>query len=136
MSYLSVDVFSAILLWMEQHILPVVLCIPLIGVGFLLLLSRWAALSQIRASALFFSGLVFVLSLWLWASFDEGQEGYQFVYERTWFLLGNVPIHFALGVDGLSLFFVPLSTLLVFLALLVSWPSVQKNVKAYYISFF
>jgi proton-translocating NADH-quinone oxidoreductase chain M len=75
----------------------------------------------------------FVLSTFLWVLFDRSTAKFQFVEEFLWIPSSN--INFFIGVDGISLFFVLLTTLLVPLCLLASWNSVKIYVKEYMIAF-
>jgi proton-translocating NADH-quinone oxidoreductase chain M len=75
----------------------------------------------------------FVLSTFLWVLFDRSTAKFQFVEEFLWIPSSN--INFFIGIDGISLFFVLLTTLLVPLCLLGSWHSVKVYVKEYMIAF-
>jgi len=79
------------------------------------------------------SMFTFVLSLGLWVLFDRSTAVFQF--REYWQWLDQVNINFNLGVDGISLFFVILTTLLVPLCLLASWDSIKIHVKEYLIAF-
>lgn len=68
------------------------------------------------------------LSLWLWASFDPGAPGYQFRETAVWY--EAIASRYSLGVDGISLTMVLLTTLLTPLALLISW-SIKENLRGY-----
>ncbi len=84
--------------------------------------------AAIKGYALFVAGVDFLLSLVLyfsWANF----EGMQFVDRFPW--VSELGISFYLGVDGISLFFVLLTTLLTPLAILASWKSTTERVKGY-----
>lgn len=77
--------------------------------------------------------LTFFVSLILWVLFDNSTVKLQFVSEFVW--LSHLNINFTLGVDGISLFFLLLTTLLVPVCLLASWNSVQIYVREYFIAF-
>jgi proton-translocating NADH-quinone oxidoreductase chain M len=87
----------------------------------------------IKNIALTFSMASFVLSTFLWVLFDRSTAKFQFVEEFLWIPSSN--INFFIGIDGISLFFVLLTTLLVPLCLLGSWHSVKVYVKEYMIAF-
>ena len=106
--------------------------LPLIGI-FLLLLVPEEKNIVIKQIALLFSSLTFLFSLLLWIFFDCSTSKFQFIEYFNWVSLFN--IRFFLGIDGISLFFVILSTLLVFICILSSWFSVKKHLKQYYICF-
>ncbi len=71
----------------------------------------------------------FVLSLLLWQGFDPTRSGYQFVEWGPW--LPEWGIHWFVGIDGISLVLVVLTTFLMPLVLLASWDDVAKSVKGY-----
>ncbi len=85
--------------------------------------ARWFALWGTLAT--------FGLSLLIWINFDPSNPGFQFVEEAAW--LG--PIKYKMGVDGISMLFVILTTFLMPLCILASWESVQERVKEYMIAF-
>jgi len=76
-----------------------------------------------------FAGLCFVLSLQLWVLFDNQAVGFQFVEVKNWMF----PVYF--GIDGISLFFVLLTTFLILLCIIATWESIQTHVKAYMMAF-
>ena len=86
-----------------------------------------------RQYALGITSLVFVLSLFLWLGFDHSTSKFQFVVDWLWLPVAN--INLTLGVDGISLFFVLLTTLIFPLCLLASWFFDKGDVKTYLISF-
>ena len=71
----------------------------------------------------------FGLSLLAWRGFDATQSGYQFVEWAPW--LPEWGIHWFVGIDGISLVLVVLTTFLMPLVLLASWNDVAKQVKGY-----
>jgi NADH:ubiquinone oxidoreductase subunit 4 (subunit M) len=87
----------------------------------------------IKIIAVVSSFSVFVLSLFLWLFFDNSYSRFQFVYDLAWLPASNLT--FSLGVDGISLFLLLLTTLLCALCILSSWDSVSTFHKEYYISF-
>ncbi len=84
--------------------------------------------AAIKGYALFVSGVDFLLSLVLYFSWVNF-EGMQFVDRFPW--VDELGVSFHLGVDGISLFFVLLTTLLTPLAILASWRSITERVKGY-----
>ncbi|QDZ02859.1 NADH-quinone oxidoreductase subunit M [Nitratireductor mangrovi] len=118
----------------EWPILSTVTFLPLVG-AFLILMIRdegAAARRNIRNVALFTTAFTFLLSLFIWAGFDNANPGFQMV-EKTEWLGGGISYH--MGVDGISMLFVILTTFLMPLCILASWQSVEKRVKEYMISF-
>jgi NADH-quinone oxidoreductase subunit M len=86
-----------------------------------------------RYVALYTSLITFALSLFMMAKFDPHNAGFQFTEHRDWF--PQFHIAFAMGVDGISLFFVVLSAFLTPLCIWASWTSVTKRVREYMIAF-
>ncbi|WP_259779734.1 NADH-quinone oxidoreductase subunit M [Aestuariispira ectoiniformans] len=86
-----------------------------------------------RWTALWVSLATFVLSLFIWANFDNGTSDFQLVERHDWIPSFNISYH--LGVDGISLFFILLSTLLTPICVLASWDAIKKNVREYMIAF-
>ena len=72
-------------------------------------------INHIKKISLFYSGLIFLFTLYLWINFDTLTSYLQFVYVFNWIPIYNYTIVF--GVDGLSLFFIILTTLLIFLCI-------------------
>ncbi len=85
-----------------------------------------------KGLALIATTFTFLLSLLLWILFDPSDPGFQFVEEADW--LGG-GIAYRMGVDGISIFFVILTTFLMPICILASWESVKTNVRAYMIAF-
>ncbi len=116
----------------NSSILLNIILFPLIG-AIIILFTRDTNVKLIKNVALVFSMASFVLSTFLWVLFDRSTAKFQFVEEFLWIPSSN--INFFIGVDGISLFFVILTTLLVPLCLLASWNSVKIYVKEYMIAF-
>ena len=114
------------------NLLPILVLLPILGSIFLLFVSN-KNVTFIRQFGLFVSFLVFFLSLFLWLFFDCTYVRFQFVYDFIWVSSSN--LNFSLGIDGISIFFLLLTTLLIPLCLLASWNSVTKSVKEYVIAF-
>jgi NADH-quinone oxidoreductase subunit M len=114
----------------SSPILSIVTFLPLVGAAFIAGLSR-DAVQNIRYVALWTTLITFVVSLLIWLNFDSSSSGFQFVEEANW--LG--PIKYKMGVDGISMLFVILTTFLMPLCILASWDSVEKRVKEYMIAF-
>lgn len=115
-------------------ILSLVTFLPLVG-AFLILLIRDdgdAARRNIRNVALLTTVFTFAVSLLIWIYFDNAEAGFQFVEKAAWLDSG---ISYHMGVDGISMLFVILTTFLMPLCILASWESVEKRVKEYMIAF-
>ncbi len=111
-------------------ILSLVTFLPLAGAAFVALLPREAG-QNIRYTTLWTTLITFAISLLIWINFDPATAGFQFVEERSW--LG--PIRYKMGIDGISMLFVILTTFLMPLCILASWASVKDRVKEYMIAF-
>src|ERR1700720_2310412 len=116
---------------MPSHLLTVITFLPLLGVPALLLL-RADDHVWIRRIALAVSLAEFAISLFLLRGFDAVNAGYQFEEYFDW--IARAGIHYHLGVDGISLFLVLLTTFLTPLAILCSWQAIQENVKGFFIA--
>ena len=111
-------------------LLSVVTFFPLVG-AIAIALHNPEAKSSARWIALWTTVLTFALSLLIWIWFDKSNPGFQFVEERAW--LG--PIKYKMGIDGISMLFVILTTFLMPLCVLASWESIEDRVKEYMIAF-
>ncbi len=113
-----------------QPILSIVTFLPLVGALFIATLPK-AAANNARWVALWTTIVTFAVSLLIWANFDASTAAFQFVEEYEW--LG--PIKYKVGVDGISMLFVILTTFLMPLCVLASWQSIDERVKEYMIAF-
>ncbi|WP_350334084.1 NADH-quinone oxidoreductase subunit M [Coralliovum pocilloporae] len=82
--------------------------------------------------ALLATSATFLLSLLIWAGFDNSNPGFQMVEQTEW--LGG-SIVYKMGVDGISMLFVILTTFLMPFCVLASWFAIKKNVRAYMVAF-
>ena len=116
-------------------ILSLVTFLPLVGALFCLVVNgpKEAVDRNCRSAALVTSLVTFLISLLLWARFDVTKAGFQFEEKLDWVPALNIGYH--MGIDGISLFFVLLSTLLTPICILSSWDAVQVRVKEYMIAF-
>ena len=114
---------------MTAHWISIVVGFPLVGGLLILLLPKknaWA----IRITALTISVVEFALSLPLFFRFDPADAGMQFVEHAPW--IKSLTINYSVGIDGLSLFLVVLTTVLIPFAVLASW-SVTSRLKEYFL---
>jgi NADH-quinone oxidoreductase subunit M len=116
-------------------ILSLTTFLPLLGAAFILILrgAPDVVARNARWIALWTSLVTCVLSLFIWAGFDPTTPEFQFVEHGEWLPAFNIAYH--MGIDGISLFFVLLSTFLTVLCVLASWKSVTVRVKEYMIAF-
>jgi NADH-quinone oxidoreductase subunit M len=118
--------------------LTIVTFLPLLGAGLFILPLRGEpekVARNARWAALWISLLTFAWSLVIWFGFDRGSAatGFQFEEKAEWMPQFGVSYH--MGVDGISMMFVLLSTLLTPLCILASWEAIQVRVKEYMVAF-
>jgi NADH-quinone oxidoreductase subunit M len=116
---------------MESHLLTYLIFLPLAGAVLIALvgkdrddLSRWLALGV--------SLVVFLMSIPLFTRFDSTTPAMQFVHRFDW--VKSVGISYSVGIDGISLLLVLITTLLSALAILASWTSITTKVREYMIA--
>ena len=118
---------------MQQHLLTAIILVPVIGalatVAYSLLPSKRE--SNYKWIALGFSVADFALSLLLIRGVGAGTKDFRFVEDVLW--IGSIGAHYHLGVDGISLWLVLLTTLLMPIAILSSWTAIHKRQLAYYL---
>jgi len=114
---------------LDNSILTLVIFVPLAGALLLLVLPRRDR--DIRIFSLVITLLNFVLSLHLPVHFHRAVSGFQYEIDRPWIPKPN--IHYHLGVDGISMWLVVLTTFLTPLCVLVSWKSIHERVKEFFI---
>ena len=114
-------------------ILSSLLILPLIGAAFILLLpgETEATKRNARWIALFATLITFALSLVAWGRFNPAEPGFQLLEEHDWF---SHVILYKLGVDGVSMPFVLLTTFLMPISIAASW-NIENRVKEYMIAF-
>jgi len=116
-----------------DNILSMITFIPLLGAAILALFLRGddaAAQNNAKWLALIATSITFLISIFLIAQFDPADTGFQFVEERDW-LIG---LKYKVGVDGISILFVMLTTFLMPITILACW-GVTHRVKEYMIAF-
>src|SRR3989454_7473480 len=118
---------------MQQHLLTAIILVPVIGalatVAYSLLPSKRE--SNYKWIALGFSVADFALSLLLIQGVGVGTKGFRFVEDVLW--IGSIGAHYHLGVDGISLWLVLLTTLLMPIAILSSWTAIKKSALSYFV---
>ncbi len=113
----------------SAYILTFVTFAPLAGALLLVLFPRRDR--DIRIFALVVSLFTFFLSLHLPVHFHRGQSGFQYPIDHPWISTPN--IHYHMGMDGISLWLVVLTTFLTPLCVLISWKSIHDRVKEFFI---
>ena len=118
----------------DWPILFAITFLPLIGAVFILFIPNddEIAAQNARRVALWTTVITFFVSLIIWIEFDYNTSAFQFVEERSW--LGGT-INYRMGVDGISMPFIILTTFLMPVCILASWQSITTRVREYMIAF-
>ena len=118
---------------MTSNILSILIWLPILG-GILILSTGGDRSAQLaRKIALGFSAGTFLLSLSLYADFDMTTASMQFVERHMW--IENLHIQYSLGVDGISMPLIILTTLLTVIVVIAGWEVITKRVAQYMASF-
>ena len=117
---------------LSEHLLSVLVFLPAAGAALLLLFPN-SMTRQAKAFALLVAVLDCVLSLPLWWRFDIAAKGFQFREQTDW--IPPLGITYSLGIDGIALVLVLLTTILTPVALLFSLTHVEKEVRGFSIAF-
>ncbi|NJM82780.1 MAG: NADH-quinone oxidoreductase subunit M [Tabrizicola sp.] len=118
---------------MENQLLSIITFLPLVAAVILALFMRGddpAAQKGAKWLALFVTSATFVISIFVLLLFDPSNTGFQFVEERHWI----AGLNYRMGVDGISILFVMLTTFLMPITILSCW-AVETRVKEYMIAF-
>ena len=114
-------------------LLSLVIWLPIIGGLAAIVVSRAKDDDVVRWTALLFSGVTFFLSLFLYIGFDTTTYQMQFVEKAAWIPTFN--IHYHLGVDGISMPLLLLTTFTTVLVVIASWGSITRKVAQYMAAF-
>lgn len=114
-----------------MDILSILIFLPLCGSLFILLLPKGAE-GFIRFVGTFIAFIELLISVYLYLVFDKADPGFQFIKNVPW--IPSLNINYFIGVDGVSIPMVFLTTFLSFLALIISW-NITSRVKEYFILF-
>ena len=108
--------------------------LPLVGIFLIAFIGGESAAANrnIKMIALITTIVTFIVSIPLWTHFDSASAAFQFEEKHSWLPSG---ISYHVGVDGISMLFVILTTFLMPFCILASWESVEKRIKAYMIAF-
>ena len=112
-------------------ILSTLIFLPVAGAALLLLISR-SKEKLVKWVSLGISIITFLVSLLLLTNFDKTTHLMQFTERHAWIPAWNM--NYSLGLDGISVLFVLLSTLITILCILISWNSIKMKIKEFYIS--
>lgn len=115
-------------------LLSIVTFLPLVGAAFIFFVRGQEELvaKQARSVALWTTVITFAVSLLIWINFDNSTANFQFVEKAAWVGAG---INYHMGVDGISMLFVILTTFLMPFCILASWEAIEHRVKEYMIAF-
>ena len=118
----------------DWNILSIVTFLPQVGALIIALTPADSEIANrnVRNVALFTTVITFIVSLFIWIGFDETKSGFQMVEKYDW--VGGF-MNYHMGVDGISMLFVILTTFLMPFCVLASWESVNNRVKEYMIAF-
>jgi NADH-quinone oxidoreductase subunit M len=117
--------------YFREHILSIVTFWPLAGMIVLMLFNKEnKTLIRWWANLVMISGFVISIPLWIWFDRDAADQ-MQFVQNVPW--IQTIGANYHVGIDGISLLLVMLTTLLGPLAVLSSWEAIQDRVKEYYV---
>jgi NADH-quinone oxidoreductase subunit M len=118
----------------DWPIISTITFLPLVGILLIAFISGESAAANrnIKMIALLTTIVTFLVSIPLWTHFDSASAAFQFEEKHNWLPSG---ISYHVGVDGISMLFVILTTFLMPFCILASWESVEKRIKAYMIAF-
>ena len=118
----------------ELPILSILILLPIVGISFMTLIrnNNDQSSNNLKHTALWISFLNFLISLYLLFSFNQQDADFQFEERYFWIEYG---ISYHLGVDGISILFIVLTTMLVPICILASYDSIKFSVKEYLIAF-
>ena len=109
-------------------LLTYLLLVPVAG-SIILLFFKAENEKLIKYFGLFVSTIVFLLSVYIYFNFDSDNSSFQFVHQFKW--IETLNIHYKVGIDGMAMLLVLLTTFLTPLTLISSWSSVKKKVKEF-----
>ena len=120
---------------MAWPILTILVFQPLVGALSLFLVRGEADLVATNAKAvgLWSTGISLGLSCFLWLQFDENVGDFQFMEQREW--IPSLGISYSMGIDGISIIFIILTSFLTFICVLASWEAITNRVREYMIAF-
>ena len=116
---------------MSVPVLSLLIFVPVLGGLSLMLLPRGRE-ETIRLGALTVCAVELALSLWALSQFDKGLWQMQMVENRPW--VESLNIRYSLGIDGISVLFLPLTALITLLGVAVSFKSITLKVKEFFVS--
>src|SRR5215211_4872398 len=115
---------------MDNYILSFITWLPAVGAILILALMKKDQSSLIKRFTTVWFGLDFLLSLWL-LKYNRGMGGMQFLEDHEWIPI--IGARYQMGVDGVAVLLIVLTTLLGLIAALSSWEYIEKREKEYYV---
>lgn len=117
--------------FLNNNLLLILLILPFISIIIIFFIKNNKI---IKIFSIFISFIIFIFSLNLWLFFNKSISNFQFLLKINY--INDYNIHFYLGVDGISLFFLILTTFLISICLLISYEIIKNNIKEFFILFF
>lgn len=118
--------------WLQKHILTTIIFLPAVGALVISLISSERK-NLIKFLGIFFTSITFLLSVYVFLKYQPQTTSFQFVETYPW--IPSLDISYRIGIDGISLLLLVLTTFLTPVGLLATWGSVEKRVKGYVIMF-
>ena len=116
-----------------MNILVILILVPIIGSLHVCLIKDVLDHRRVVCLGLFYSIIVFCISLYLWFVFNNDSLGFQFVARFD--VISDLNLGFVLGVDGVSLYFIILTALLTPICILMAYNNILYLVKEYVVCF-
>mgnify|MGYP001036189776 FL=1 len=113
---------------MKEYFLTFLIFSPIIGILLILFINSEKK-KLIKTLSLLTSILTFVISLFIYFLFDNNIDGFQFYFSTEW--IKSFGIGYTVGIDGISLLLIMITTLLTPISLIASWNSIDKKVKGF-----
>lgn len=117
----------------DYNPLLITMLLPLIGVFILLIFISEVDINKLKIFTFLITSTTFLSSLVIWINYLGNSSYFQFV--ETYNLIPFVNFNYIIGLDGISLFFIILSTFLINICILISWENPQFFLKEYFICF-
>ena len=122
----------------SQHLLSILIWLPIVGGAALILIGgdedvTSSRAGRMRIAALGVSTLTFVLSIFLYVGFDNAAAGMQFVEKESW--VASLNVFYSLGVDGISAPLILLTTFITPLVVISSWDTIKDRPSQYFAAF-
>ena len=119
---------------LDWPVLSFTIFLPFLGALIIIFIKETEdSINNIKWAALCTSLGTFILTCLIWFLFDKSNPNYQFIEKYRWF--SDFKFYYHIGVDGISLFLILLSSFLTPFCILASWESIKQRVKEYMIAF-